>query len=191
VDIAEADKASLRARIKTTEAIEKITRNRERQARIKIEHKLVVVQEFQLQNREDFKKLKELGTGRESLPDDNNPEEDVRYTHPRDQQDVYDNHVNESPRVEREKDAHNSTAVNLDSLIRDPGVRPSISSFTSDHQDEIRREYIRLGPYQLKTKDAAYCLPCYLFNKKPVGRVGSDRCKSRVHLSDDETEWHL
>ncbi|GJZ90047.1 zinc finger MYM-type protein 1-like protein [Tanacetum coccineum] len=26
-----------------------------------------------------------------------------------------------------------------------------------------------------ETKDAAYCLPCYLFNKKPVGRVGSDR----------------
>ncbi|GJW67735.1 hypothetical protein Tco_0122159 [Tanacetum coccineum] len=36
-DIAEAENASLRARIKTTEAIEKITRNRERQARVKIE----------------------------------------------------------------------------------------------------------------------------------------------------------
>ncbi|GJY15494.1 hypothetical protein Tco_0385916 [Tanacetum coccineum] len=34
VDIAEAENTSLRARIKTTEAIEKITRNRERQARI-------------------------------------------------------------------------------------------------------------------------------------------------------------
>ncbi|GJW58629.1 hypothetical protein Tco_0105360 [Tanacetum coccineum] len=32
-DITEAENASLRARIKTTEAIEKITRNRERQAR--------------------------------------------------------------------------------------------------------------------------------------------------------------
>ncbi|GJT23880.1 hypothetical protein Tco_0893817 [Tanacetum coccineum] len=62
VDIAEAEKASLRARIKTTEAIEKITRNRKRQARIKIEHKLAVVQEFQLQDREDFRKLKELET---------------------------------------------------------------------------------------------------------------------------------
>ncbi|GKF61180.1 hypothetical protein Tco_0181234, partial [Tanacetum coccineum] len=40
VDIAEADNASLRARIKTTEAIEKITRNHERQARIKIEQQL-------------------------------------------------------------------------------------------------------------------------------------------------------
>ncbi|GJT73654.1 hypothetical protein Tco_1032940 [Tanacetum coccineum] len=45
VDIAEAENASLRARIKTTEAIENITRNRERQARIKIEQQLVVVQE--------------------------------------------------------------------------------------------------------------------------------------------------
>ncbi|GJX93096.1 hypothetical protein Tco_0347682 [Tanacetum coccineum] len=37
VEIAEADNASLRARIKTNEAVEKITRNYERLARIKIE----------------------------------------------------------------------------------------------------------------------------------------------------------
>ncbi|GJT91455.1 hypothetical protein Tco_1080300, partial [Tanacetum coccineum] len=36
VDITEAENASLRARIKTTEAIEKITRNRERKERIKL-----------------------------------------------------------------------------------------------------------------------------------------------------------
>ncbi|GJS68633.1 reverse transcriptase domain-containing protein [Tanacetum coccineum] len=36
-DIAETENASLRTRIKTTEAIEKITHNRERQARVKIE----------------------------------------------------------------------------------------------------------------------------------------------------------
>ncbi|GJU22443.1 hypothetical protein Tco_1155785 [Tanacetum coccineum] len=40
-----AENASLRARIKTTEAIEKITRNHERQARVKIEQQLVAVQE--------------------------------------------------------------------------------------------------------------------------------------------------
>ncbi|GJS65763.1 hypothetical protein Tco_0680327 [Tanacetum coccineum] len=62
VDIAEAENASLRARIKTTEAIEKITRNRERQARVKIEQQLAVVQESQCQDREDFRKLKELVT---------------------------------------------------------------------------------------------------------------------------------
>ncbi|GJW42536.1 hypothetical protein Tco_0071335, partial [Tanacetum coccineum] len=37
VDIAKAENASLRARIKTTKAIEKVTRNHEKQARIKIE----------------------------------------------------------------------------------------------------------------------------------------------------------
>ncbi|GJV17453.1 hypothetical protein Tco_1362776 [Tanacetum coccineum] len=62
VDITEAENASLRARIKTTEAIEKITRNRERQARIKIEQQLAAVQESQRQDREDFRKLKELVT---------------------------------------------------------------------------------------------------------------------------------
>ncbi|GJS76912.1 hypothetical protein Tco_0726793 [Tanacetum coccineum] len=61
-NIAEAENASLRARIKTTEAIEKITRNRERQARVKIEQQLAAVQESQRQDREDFRKLKELMT---------------------------------------------------------------------------------------------------------------------------------
>ncbi|GJX25286.1 putative reverse transcriptase domain-containing protein [Tanacetum coccineum] len=60
VDIAEAENASLRARIKTTETIEKITRNRERQARIKIEQQLAAIQESQRQDREGFKKLTEL-----------------------------------------------------------------------------------------------------------------------------------
>ncbi|GJY67117.1 hypothetical protein Tco_0469355 [Tanacetum coccineum] len=49
--------------IKTTEAIEKITRNRERHARIKIEQQLPTVQESQRHDREDFRKLKELVTG--------------------------------------------------------------------------------------------------------------------------------
>ncbi|GJY61689.1 hypothetical protein Tco_0462346 [Tanacetum coccineum] len=48
--------------IKTTEAIAKITRNRERQARVKIEQQLAAVQESQCQDREDFRKLKELMT---------------------------------------------------------------------------------------------------------------------------------
>ncbi|GKB69376.1 hypothetical protein Tco_0930788, partial [Tanacetum coccineum] len=43
VDITEAENASLRARIKTTEAIEKITYNRERHVRIKMEQQLVAV----------------------------------------------------------------------------------------------------------------------------------------------------
>ncbi|GKA89590.1 hypothetical protein Tco_0811402, partial [Tanacetum coccineum] len=62
VDIAEAENALLRARIKTTKAIEKITRNRERQVRNKMEQQLVAVQESQRQDREDFRKLQELVT---------------------------------------------------------------------------------------------------------------------------------
>nr|GEU63930.1 hypothetical protein [Tanacetum cinerariifolium] len=62
VDIAEAENASLHARIKTTEAIEKITHKRERQARVEIEQQLATVQESQRQDRENFKKLKELVT---------------------------------------------------------------------------------------------------------------------------------
>ncbi|GJU47318.1 retrovirus-related pol polyprotein from transposon 17.6 [Tanacetum coccineum] len=63
VDIVGAENASLHARIKTTEAIEKIIRNHERHARIKIEQQLAAVQESQRHDREDFKKLKELVIG--------------------------------------------------------------------------------------------------------------------------------
>nr|GEW70395.1 hypothetical protein [Tanacetum cinerariifolium] len=62
VDIVEAENASLRARIKTTEAIEKITRKRERQARVEIEQQLAAIQESQRQDRDNFRKLKELVT---------------------------------------------------------------------------------------------------------------------------------
>nr|GFB62477.1 hypothetical protein [Tanacetum cinerariifolium] len=62
VDIAEAENASLRARIKTTEAIEKITRKRERRARVEIEQQLAAVQESECQDRENFRKLKKLVT---------------------------------------------------------------------------------------------------------------------------------
>nr|GEU76072.1 hypothetical protein [Tanacetum cinerariifolium] len=62
VDIAEAENASLRARIKTMEAVKKVTRNHERLARIGIEQQLALVQESHRQDREDFKKLKEFMT---------------------------------------------------------------------------------------------------------------------------------
>ncbi|GKD43535.1 hypothetical protein Tco_1268180, partial [Tanacetum coccineum] len=62
VDIIEAENASLRARIKTTEAIKKITRNRERQVRMEMEQQLAAVQESQRQDRENFRKLQELIT---------------------------------------------------------------------------------------------------------------------------------
>ncbi|GKE46162.1 hypothetical protein Tco_1477420 [Tanacetum coccineum] len=62
VDITEVENASLRARIKTVEEIEKITRNCERQVRNKMEQQLVAVQESQHQDRENFRKLQELVT---------------------------------------------------------------------------------------------------------------------------------
>ncbi|GKB04419.1 hypothetical protein Tco_0832562, partial [Tanacetum coccineum] len=62
VDIAEVENASLRATIRTMEAIETVTRNHERQARIKIESQLASVQESHCQDREDYRKLKEFVT---------------------------------------------------------------------------------------------------------------------------------
>ncbi|GJY46355.1 hypothetical protein Tco_0435418 [Tanacetum coccineum] len=62
VDVVEAKNASLRATIRTMEAVETITRNHKRLARIKIERQLATVQESHRQDREDFKKLKELVT---------------------------------------------------------------------------------------------------------------------------------
>ncbi|GJS53050.1 zinc finger MYM-type protein 1-like protein [Tanacetum coccineum] len=119
-----------------------------------------------------------------------------------------DNIMEESPRARVEPETNttlNTDEVKLESLIRDPGVRPPLSSYPSNQQDEIRRTYIRLGPYQLvkahyplspcgfhkrrfqaawfrrfwwleysDKKDAAFCFSCYLFGRKPIGRVGSD-----------------
>ncbi|GJW20486.1 hypothetical protein Tco_0031108 [Tanacetum coccineum] len=62
VDVAEAENASLRDTIRTMEAIETVTRNHERLSRIEIERQLASVQESHRQDREDFKKLKELVT---------------------------------------------------------------------------------------------------------------------------------
>nr|GEX22702.1 putative reverse transcriptase domain-containing protein [Tanacetum cinerariifolium] len=50
---------AFRARIKTTNAIEKITRNRKRQVHDKMEQQLTEVQESQRQDRENFRKLQE------------------------------------------------------------------------------------------------------------------------------------
>ncbi|GKF36264.1 hypothetical protein Tco_0113022, partial [Tanacetum coccineum] len=60
VDIVEAENASLRATIRTMEAIETVTRNHERLARIEIERLLDSVQKSHCQDREDFKNLKEF-----------------------------------------------------------------------------------------------------------------------------------
>ena len=98
------------------------------------------------------------------------------------------------PRVELE-------GIYISSL--EPRLRRQISDYPINQQDEIRRAYIKAGPYQhiaseypqskskhrrrfqascfklfpdwleySPTKDAAFCLSCYLFCK-PTGRPGS------------------
>ena len=109
--------------------------------------------------------------------------------------------------IEKPTDVEPDKNDMADSLIRDPGERPSILSYPSNQRDEIRRLYIKIGPYQLQKskypfspsgakgctrsfqqawfknfwwleysekKDAAFCFPCFLFNKKPIGRAGSE-----------------
>ncbi|XP_071694408.1 uncharacterized protein [Rutidosis leptorrhynchoides] len=61
-----------------------------------------------------------------------------------------DNITEESPTIDVEKnDNSKPKEFKLDSLVRDPGIRPSIMEYPSNHRDDIRREYIKLGPYQL------------------------------------------
>ena len=103
-----------------------------------------------------------------------------------------------SPRVE-------FIEIDIASLERDPGLRRQIWKYHVDQQDEIRRAYIKAGPYEhilpvypfsgsekhprrfqsswfrmfpswleySPVKDAAFCLPCFLFNKKTTGRFGA------------------
>ncbi|XP_010667227.2 uncharacterized protein LOC104884300 [Beta vulgaris subsp. vulgaris] len=93
--------------------------------------------------------------------------------------------------------------VDIDSLERDPGLRPPIWDYPAGRvRNEVRRAYIKLGPYQPKldypfsgpvkhrrrfqstwfknfpdwleyspSKDAAFCVPCYLFTETPDARV--------------------
>nr|GEY27847.1 hypothetical protein [Tanacetum cinerariifolium] len=57
VDVVEAESASLRATIRTMEAIKTVSHNHERLARTEIECQLASVQDSHRQVREDFKKL--------------------------------------------------------------------------------------------------------------------------------------
>jgi len=87
---------------------------------------------------------------------------------------------------------------------RDPDKRVQILELPADQQDEARRFYILEGPYQHVFAEYplsklvhrrrfqsnwfkqftwleysphinhAYYLPCFLFSKKPIGKVGSD-----------------
>ncbi|KAL4558291.1 hypothetical protein LXL04_036489 [Taraxacum kok-saghyz] len=39
---------------------------------------------------------------------------------------------------------------------------------------EVEEEPMNIEHEEIEKKDAAFCFPCYLFNKKPIGKVGSD-----------------
>ena len=124
---------------------------------------------------------------------------------------AYASHPESSTRIESpQMECHQtktrrvkSKDVDLSSIVRDPGLRQSIWDYYVQQRDEIRRAYIKVGPYQptspnspdyidkngrrclnswyklfldwleySPTKNATFCLPCFLFNK-PHGRHGS------------------
>ncbi|PIA35272.1 hypothetical protein AQUCO_03600146v1 [Aquilegia coerulea] len=68
------------------------------------------------------------------------------------------------------------------SFERDPGLRTSIWKYPVNKRDEVRRAYLKMGPYKLPsnyvfpltwctkyspTTDKAYCFPCFLFETNP------------------------
>ncbi|XP_061340573.1 uncharacterized protein LOC133287039 [Gastrolobium bilobum] len=101
----------------------------------------------------------------------------------------------------------------------DPGKRKPIWEYSANEVDEIRRAYLIVGPYQPQCSypfskekhprrfqaswfkefsswleyspsiDAAFCLPCYLFNTKVGGRHGWDTftIKGSSFIGHDET----
>ncbi|GKC30782.1 hypothetical protein Tco_1038076 [Tanacetum coccineum] len=77
------------------------------------------------------------------------------------------------PRVEPEPNTTlNSDEVRLDSLIRDP-AHYSLSP-CGFHKRSFQAAWFKRFwwlEYSDK-KDAAFCFPCYLFGRKPIGRVG-------------------
>nr|GMD36538.1 zinc finger MYM-type protein 1-like [Ipomoea batatas]GME09058.1 zinc finger MYM-type protein 1-like [Ipomoea batatas] len=125
----------------------------------------------------------------------------------------------------------------IQALEHDPGLRLPIWKYTIDKRDEVRRAYIKAGPYQSlfskypksgekhprrfqaswfklfpswleysPSKDAAFCLPCYLFHTKdgPSGldvftingfrswkkfREGTN-CSFLAHIGKDLTSPH-
>jgi hypothetical protein len=131
---------------------------------------------------------------------------------------VAEDSPNKSQRVDinAENSPNNSRRVNINefdisSLEYDPRLRRQIWNYDVNQRDEIRRAYIKAGPYrhnireypksekkitfepswfQLSTwleyspdKDAAFCLPCFLFNK-PSGHP-----TQRVFTIDGFKNW--
>ncbi|KAL4566167.1 hypothetical protein LXL04_030277 [Taraxacum kok-saghyz] len=81
------------------------------------------------------------------------PKEDINdsQVHPV-REDVHNTRVQpeRNDNIENPPDVEPDKIDRADSLIRDPGERHSILSYPSNQRDEIRRLYIKLGPYQLE-----------------------------------------
>ncbi|ESR64798.1 hypothetical protein CICLE_v10010399mg [Citrus x clementina] len=82
-------------------------------------------------------------------------------------------------RDESGPEIRNKFDLELSKHPSDPGQRPPISSYNPNVQDEIRRTYLQMGPCQPRfhnfcniSKNAAYCLCCYLFRPK-IGEQAS------------------
>nr|KAJ0208585.1 hypothetical protein LSAT_V11C400170440 [Lactuca sativa] len=108
--------------------------------------------------------------------------------------------------------------IDLSTLERDPGLRKQIYDYPINQQDTIIRAYINHGPFQQtlslypwlkysKSVDAAFCFPCFLFNK-PSGmghygqraftidgfhnwkKVGGKNCSFLNHIGTECTSFH-
>ncbi|XP_015940673.1 uncharacterized protein LOC107466196 [Arachis duranensis] len=92
-------------------------------------------------------------------------------------------HETKVPRLERD--------VDISLLERDPGKRRPIWQYNVNERDKIRRAYIIAVPYQptninypASEKDAAYCLPCYLFGKHYGARNDGKNAFSELGFSN-------
>nr|GME00120.1 zinc finger MYM-type protein 1-like [Ipomoea batatas] len=145
--------------------------------------------------------------------------------------------LNFESRPEKSQRVEINEKFDIQALERDPGLRLPIWKCPIDKRDEVRRAYIKAGPYQSllskypksgekhprsfqaswfklfpswleysPSKDAAFCLPCYLFHTKdgPSGldaftingfrswkkvRDGTN-CSFLAHIGKDLTSPH-
>ncbi|XP_042414073.1 uncharacterized protein LOC122002799 [Zingiber officinale] len=72
-------------------------------------------------------------------------------------------HLNFESRLAKSLGVEINKRFDIQSLERDLGLRPHIWEYPIEKRDEVRRAYIKAGPYQYKA-DATFCLPCYLFH---------------------------
>lgn len=130
--------------------------------------------------------------------------ENVQVEAPIDHVENLNNQSSDAAATPIEAEAVERQPIIASAFERDPGKRVQIWDLPPDEQDKARRFYISEGPYQpiladyplselshrrrfqsswfkqftwleySPHTDCAYCLPCFLFSKKPIGKSGSD-----------------